>query len=97
MFNLFRKSLPFIEVIHYSVYFKTIDGNTHQYTHFRYADPVQLNCSIPEYLMCLVKNDGYFQDDNDLMYPLQNVIQIEWKEDARQIVKQSSDSWTVFY
>lgn len=97
MFNLFRKSLPFIEVIHYSVYFKTIDGNTHQYTHFRYADPVQLNCSIPEYLMCLVKNDGYFQDDNDLMYPLQNVIQIEWKEDDRQTVKQSSDSWTVFY
>lgn len=97
MFNLFRKSLPFIEVIHYSVYFKTIDGNTHQYTHFRYADPVQLNCSIPEYLMCLVKNDGYFQDDNDLMYPLQNVIQIEWKEDDRKTVKQSSNSWAVFY
>lgn len=97
MFNLFRKSLPFIEVIHYSVYFKTIDGNTHQFTHFRYADPIQLNCSIPEYLMCLVKNDGYFQDDNDLMYPLQNVIQIEWKEDDRKTVKQSSDSWTVFY
>lgn len=97
MFNLFRKSLPFIEVIHYSVYFKTIDGNTHQFTHFRYADPVQLNCSIPEYLMCLVKKDGYFQDDNNLMYPLQNVIQIEWKEDDRKTVKQSSDSWTVFY
>lgn len=97
MFNLFRKSLPFIEVIHYSVYFKTIDGNTHQYTHFRYADPAQLNCSIPEYLMCLIKNDGYFQDDNDLMYPLQNVIQIEWKEDDRQTVKESSNSWAVFY
>ena len=96
MFNFFKKSTPLIEVIHYSVYFKTIDGNKHSYTHFRYADPTQLNCSIPEYLMCLVKNDGYFQDDNDLMYPLQNVIQIEWKEDARQTVEQG-DRWNVFY
>ena len=96
MFNFFKKSTPLIEVIHYSVYFKTIDGNEHQYTHFRYADPAQLNCSIPEYIMCKIKGDGYLKDDNGLMYPLQNVIQIKWKEDARQTVEQG-DKWNVFY
>lgn len=96
MFNFYKKFRPLIEVIHYSVYFKTIDGNRHQYTHFRYADPAQLNCSIPEYLMCKIKIDGYLQDDDGLMYPLQNVVQIEWEEDARQTVKQG-DRWDVFY
>lgn len=96
MFNFFKKITPLIEVIHYSVRFKTIDGNVHQYTHFRYADPAQLNCSIPEYLMCLIKTDGYLEDDDGLMYPLQNVIQIEWEEDVRQTVKRG-DRWNVFY
>lgn len=96
MFNFFKKSTPLIEVIHYSVYFKTIDGNKHQYTHFRYADPAQLNCSIPEYIMCKVKMDGYFKDDDGLMYPLQNVVEIKWEEDARQTVKQGGE-WDVFY
>lgn len=96
MFNFYKKFRPLIEVIHYSVYFKTIDGNRHQYTHFRYADPAQLNCSIPEYLMCKIKIDGYLQDDDGFMYPLQNVIRIEWKEDARKTVQQG-DRWEVFY
>ena len=96
MFNFFKKNTPLIEVIHYSVYFKTIDGNKHQYTHFRYADPAQLNCSIPEYLMCGITTDGYLEDDNGFMYPLQNVVQIEWEEDTRKTVKQG-DSWNVFY
>jgi hypothetical protein len=96
MFNFFKKNVPLVEVIHYSVHFKTIDGNKHSYTHFRYADPTQLNCSIPEYLMCLVKSDGYFADDDGLMYPLQNVVQIEWEEDSRQTVVQR-DRWNVFY
>ena len=96
MFNFFKKITPLIEVIHYSVYFKTTDGNKHQYTHFRYADPAQLNCSIPEYLMCKIKMNGYFEDDNGFMYPLQNVVQIEWKEDARKTVEQG-DRWNIFY
>ena len=96
MFNFFKKNTPLIEVIHYLVYFKTTDGNKHQYTHFRYVDPAQLNCSIPEYLMCKIKMNGYFEDDNGFMYPLQNVVQIEWKEDARKTVKQG-DRWNIFY
>lgn len=96
MFSFFKKVTPLIEVIHYSVCFKTIDGNEHQYTRFRYADPAQLTCSIPEYLMCKIKGDGYLKDDDGLMYPLQNVVQIEWKEDARQTVEQG-DRWDVFY
>lgn len=96
MFNFFKKNTPLIEVIHYSVYFKTIDGNKHQYTHFRYVDPTQLNCAIPEYLMCEIKMDGYLEDDDGLMYPLQNVVQIEWKEDTRQTVKKGN-KWDIFY
>ncbi len=95
--NFFKKfTPPLIEVVHYSAYFETIDGEKHQYTRYKYADPTQLVCSIPEYLMYDIKTDGYLEDDNGFMYPLQNVVRIEWKEDARKTVEQG-DRWKIFY
>ncbi|MFQ7801371.1 MAG: hypothetical protein ACLRHW_17980, partial [Coprobacillus cateniformis] len=38
----------------------------------------QLQCSIPDYLMTSIRCDGYVKDMNGCMYPLENVIKIEW-------------------
>ena len=29
--------------------------------------------------MIRIKSDGYIEDQNDVMYPLQNILSIDWK------------------
>ena len=38
-----------------------------------------LLCTVPEYIMIDIKSDGYIEDQNDIMYPLQNILSIDWK------------------
>lgn len=65
---------------HYTAHFVTTDGVNHCYTHYRYGVQERIR-SIPEYIMVDVKSDGYLKDDNDVMYPLQNIVSISWECD----------------
>lgn len=90
-----------IEVEHYSVFFTTIDGKEHCYNNYRFANPKVITCSIPEYIMIDVRHNGYLTDNDKIMYPLQNIVSIEWKKDKTKTITIetpiSSWGWPVFY
>ena len=91
----FKKPIM-IKVEHYTVFFKTIDNKNHSFHRYRFANPNVINCSIPEYIMIEVKHNGYLIDDNNVMYPLQNIISITWEKDNEKEVEKIDD-WEVFY
>lgn len=68
-------------ICHYTAHFTTTDGKEHSFNKYRYGAPEQINCSLPEYIMLEVKSDGYFKDNDGIMYPLQNVVSISWECD----------------
>lgn len=63
---------------HFTCNFVTVDGKEHSYSGFKYIDEDVISCSGPEYIMYNVRSDGYIKDDNDIMYPLPNIISISW-------------------
>lgn len=71
-----------ITAIHYTAVFTTIDNEKHEYSRFNYINSEKITCTVPEYLMIYVKRDGYIKDDANIMYPLQNVISIQWVMDS---------------
>ena len=71
-----------VTAIHYTVSFTTIDNEKHKYSYFSHINPDSITCSIPEYLMLFIKKNGYIKDDAGIMYPLQNIISIEWTMDS---------------
>ena len=83
---------PQIAVLHYTMVFKTTDGEEHRYSKFRYADPKSITCTIPEYIMVSVISDGYCMDDFGVMYPLSNVLSIRWEQDRTAMVSKNRDS-----
>lgn len=90
-----------IEVEHYSVFFTTVDGKEHCFNCFRFANPKVIPCSIPEYIMIDVRHDGYLMDNDEIMYPLQNIISIKWVKDKTKTITTEMPAndwaWEVFY
>lgn len=62
----------------YQAVFKTIDGEEHIGIRYNYVDENQVRRSVPQLLMIDIKNDGYLLDTDLKMYPLSNIISIEW-------------------
>ena len=88
---------PQIEVLHYTMLFKTTDGEEHRYSKFRYADPKSITCTIPEYIMISVISDGYCMDDSGVMYPLSNVLSIRWEKDRIAMVNKCRNPYQTYY
>lgn len=71
----------------YQPFFKTIDGVEHEgIDRYKWFNADGLLCTIPEYIMIDIKSDGYIEDKNDVMYPLQNVLSIYWKLIGEKVV-----------
>jgi hypothetical protein len=75
--KLFKKDI--ITLRKYKPNFTTTDGNKHEGTVSRWAIKERLKCSIPQYLMINITSDGYIEDKEKIMYPLTNIISIEWE------------------
>ena len=88
---------PRVSFQRYQPFFKTIDGMEHEGVSYKWACREKLNCTIPEYLMTSIKCDGYAEDVNGLMYPLTNIISIEWKLLEEQTIKSFLPEYKVFY
>lgn len=71
------------KVIHLQKYkqvFTTVDGAVHEAIDvYNWANADDIPYSVPEYMMMDIKSDGYLIDSKRIMYPLQNVLSIEWK------------------
>ena len=81
---------------HFTCNFVTVDGKEHSYSGFNYIDEDAISCSGPEYIMYNVRSDGYIKDDNDIMYPLPNIISISWACDD-EIENVYVKEYKVFY
>lgn len=63
----------------YRPVFITIDGKEHRGVTYKYADSSRLSISVPEYIMIHIEDKGYIKDNDEIMYPLQNVASIRWE------------------
>ena len=75
--KLFEKKM--VTVQKFRPVFSTVDGNTHIGLDYKYGIANRLICSIPEYLMIDIKSDGYLEDHRKVMYPLTNIVSIDWQ------------------
>lgn len=80
----------------YRPYFTTTDGVKHKGCEYNWAISDRLRCSIPQYIMIDIKSDGYIEDSNGTMYPLVNVVSIEWEVEEEMIVEDDFDRYQVF-
>lgn len=76
--------------------FTTIDGDTHIGSGYNYGIAERFRCSIPEFIMIDVKDDGYLKDDKNVMYPLANIISIDWKLEDEKKVEDKFGDFTLF-
>lgn len=84
-----------ILVKHYTAHFKTIDGESHVCSIWKYIDTECLLVTPRDYLTGLVKADGYLIDDDDISYPFANIISIKWElDDTKEVTK---EKYQVFY
>lgn len=82
----------------YRPIFKTIDGEKHVGIQYNYADENRVRGSVPELLMISVKSNGYLVDIESKMYPLDNIISIEWELVDEQIKQyQSKYEWQIYF
>lgn len=78
--------------------FVTTDGKKHEGCKYKYANADGLLCSVPEYLMKCNKSDGYMEDMQGIMYPLQNIISITWELVGEKIVLDNfNHDWQIFF
>ena len=59
--------------------FITIDGVEHYNSKFNYLKVSSLLRTYEDYIMISIESDGYIKDNDGIMYPLNNVLSIEWK------------------
>ena len=62
----------------YKPYFITTDEKKHEGATYGWYVADRLNCTVPQYLMSFIREDGYIEDRSGIMYLLSNVMSIEW-------------------
>ena len=80
----------------YRPYFTTTDGVRREGAKYNWAISERLRCSIPQYIMIDINSYGYIEDSNGTMYPLVNVVSIEWEVEEEMIVEDNFDKYQVF-
>ena len=79
--GLFKKefSKNMVTLQKFKPVFTTVDGHKHIGFEYHYGIVERLRCSVPEYIMIDIKNDGYLEDNDGVMYPLTNIVSIDWQ------------------
>lgn len=86
------KKIKTITLQRFQPIFTTTDGMFHEgIDWYKWVNSNGLKCSVPEYMMISVKEDGYLEDMNEAMYPLNNIISIEWKLLEEKVVLDNFD------
>ena len=80
----------------YRPYFTTTDGVKHEGCKYNWAISDRLRCSIPQYIMIDIKSDAYIEDSNGTMYPLVNVMSIEWEVENEMVAEDDFNRCQIF-
>ena len=87
----------YITLQKHSPNFTTTDGEYHIGLPFKWINASRIICPVSEYFMIGVKSDGYIYDENCIMYPLTNILSIEWEKIGEvSVVDNFSDYQIVF-
>lgn len=88
--NKILKKQNTITLEHYSLEFKTVDGEIHSYTKMCYGDPDSVLCSLGEFY--LHQQGKYIKDDEGVIYPIKNIVWIKSSVDdvIPNVIKQYS-------
>jgi len=92
--KLFKKDKVTLQK--FKPFFVTVDGVQHEGSCYNWGILDRLRCSVPEYIMIDIKSDGYIEDKNKIMYPLFNVVSIEWKLLEEKVVEDNFRDYQVF-
>lgn len=94
LFNLNKKQRPTARFIKVYAKFKTVDGEYHVSPTCKWFNSSEILCSVGQYFMYDIKGDGYIKDEKYIMYPLSNVVSIEWITKDERLVYYSNGSVT---
>ena len=96
--DIFKKHEEEIEyhiLVKCDIKFKTIDGEFHTFSYFNYIDIGTIIVSPQSYIMGIIKNEGYIDDDYCIKYPVCNIISIEFQVvDSVKIPKNMLDKYS---
>lgn len=81
-----KKSIKTICLQKFQPIFTTADCVVHEGQKYKWVNSDGLLCSVPEYLMISTKSNGYIKDNENIMYPLQNIISIKWELVEEKVV-----------
>lgn len=100
-FKMKNKKSKKQKVIHLEKYkpvFITTDNVEHIGYEYKWFNDDGLLCSVPEYMMISIKSDGYLEDNKGIMYPLQNILSIDWKLiDSKIVADNFYHEWQVCF
>ena len=92
--KLFEKEK--ITVQKFKPFFVTVDGIEHEGLNYKWGITNRLLCTIPEYIMIDIEENGYIKDKNEIMYPLTNIVSIEWKLLEEKIIEDNFSKYQIF-
>jgi len=87
----------YIELEKWRPVFKTTDGIVHYGSESKWAKVSGLCCTIGEYLMIDIVSNGYIEEDNGTMYPMTNVLSVNWEQVDRTEVKDKLPEFNIFF
>lgn len=92
--KIFKKEI--VTLRKYRPIFVTTDGVKHEGQTYNWGIVERLRCSIPKYIMIDIKSDGYIEDNKKVMYPLTNVVSIEWELVKELKLEDNFGDYTIF-
>jgi hypothetical protein len=97
-FNKLKEEVfePDVTIQKFKPFFTTVDKEIHEGHTYGWAIKERISCSIPEYIMIDINSRGYMKDSNDIMYPLTNIISIDWKLLDEKIVQDVYDRYHLY-
>lgn len=90
----FRKNMVTLQKFKHV--FTTVDGHRHTGFEYNYGIVEKLRCSVPEYMMIDIKRDGYLEDNYGVMYPLANIVSIDWQLVDEKKVEDKFGEYQIF-
>ena len=85
-----------ITIQKFKPFFTTTDGSKHEGSEYKWGISDRFVCTVPEFIMIDIKSDGYIKDKDKVMYPLTNVVSIEWKLLEERIVEDNFSRYELF-
>lgn len=87
---------PNVTIQKFKPFFTTVNNEIHEGHTYNWAIKERILCSVPEYAMIDINSRGYMKDMDGVMYPLTNIVSIDWKLLDEKIVPDVYDRYHLY-